>query len=240
MFFKLAMLVSRPFLAGEVESLRARIGSIIATIDAEDSSYSFYLAQKLLVSGEDRRASSHAGVDVVAIFRALFVRISSGRRQGGSTLEQQVVRVLTGAYEITLRRKFREALLALHVSRLIPKHRFPQVYLMIGYFGTGLVGYKCVEQHLRRQGLVDHVELCAAIVARLKYPEPRVMSERRWQQLNLRSMHLVRLYHEHSKSGVYDFLELPPIRLGEPISSWTGTSSETYGVQGCVENVGQS
>src|SRR5262245_21594087 len=57
------------------------------------------IAQRLLVSGEDHRHVLHPGVDPIAICRATWRCIYRGKREGASTIEQQVVRVISGRYE---------------------------------------------------------------------------------------------------------------------------------------------
>jgi len=61
---------------------------------------------------EDRRFFAHRGVELRAPARAV-KRVCLGKRMGAvSTIDQQVVRICTGRYERTLRRKVRESVLA--------------------------------------------------------------------------------------------------------------------------------
>lgn len=121
---------------------------------------------KTLVVAEDHRNALHYGVDPFAILRAFKVRLFEGRRQGASTIEQQLVRTLTGRYEKTPRRKIREQILAVMVASYFTKKQLSRCYLLVAYYGVGLVGVV---------GLKKLVELncgCAneAIIAHLKYP----------------------------------------------------------------------
>lgn len=56
-----------------------------------------------LFVAEDHRNHSHYGVDPVAIVRALVMRFFYGKKQGASTVEQQLVRTITQRYEKTPR-----------------------------------------------------------------------------------------------------------------------------------------
>lgn len=164
------------------------------------------IVQQLLVSGEDHRHGRHPGYDLVAIGRALWRRASRGSHEGASTIEQQIVRVLTGRYERTLRRKVREILLASLVTSHFQKHLLPALYLTIGYYGWRMNGY---QEACRRLCLATSIPLteAAMLVARLKYPEPRVVPPTRVHQIRLRARHLAELHHRHLNDGTYIHLQ---------------------------------
>ena len=163
------------------------------------------IAQLLLVSGEDHRHSRHPGYDLIAIARALWRRLH-GVREGASTIDQQVVRVLTGRYDRTLARKVREILLATLVARHFPKAALPALYLEIAYYGWHMNGFAQACARLREDPASMTLGEAAAIVARLKYPEPRSCSSARHFEIQRRSRHLLALYERHLTQGVYDHL----------------------------------
>ncbi len=66
----------------------------------------------LLVLGEDHRNRYHIGFDIIAITRAIYRRVTTGLKEGASTIEQQLVRVITADYSMTFSRKLKEILLA--------------------------------------------------------------------------------------------------------------------------------
>jgi membrane peptidoglycan carboxypeptidase len=78
-----------------------------------------------LLTVEDRRFYQHGGVDLRATCRAILHGLAGGRWTGASTIEQQLVRTLTGRYQRTLRRKLGEMLLACLVYRTVPKQDVP-------------------------------------------------------------------------------------------------------------------
>lgn len=164
------------------------------------------LAQKLLISGEDHRFFRHYGVDFIAIARALWRRIVWGQREGASTIEMQTVRILTGRYERTLRRKLKEILLATLISRVIPKDELPAIHLRIAYFGWKMNGFKQACQRLTVSPSAMPLHQAAALVARLKYPEPRVPSPERVQDISNRCSHLQMLYSKHWEQTAYSSL----------------------------------
>lgn len=183
------------------------------------------VAQKLLVTGEDRRHGLHSGFDVRAIARALWRWVTSRRREGASTIEQQLVRVLTGRYERSLVRKIREILLASLVAEAFPKHALPSVYLRVGYYGWRMNGFEQACGRLGLPGASLSLRDAASLVARLKYPEPRTPPPFRTEQIRCREDYLTRLYRHHLEDGTYDHLE--PVKIGKAVhgrSPAVGTS----------------
>ena len=160
-------------------------------------------AQCLLVSGEDHRHRRHPGFDVIAICRALWRGLFLGLPEGASTIEQQIVRVLSNRYERTLSRKVREVLLATLVQEVVPKASMPAIYLEIGYFGWRMNGFQQACARLGQNPAALSVDQAASLVARLKYPQPRECPPARWQQIARRTGHLQALYSRHLLDGTY-------------------------------------
>ena len=166
------------------------------------------VAQQLLVSGEDHRHRWHAGVDPVAICRVCWKRFVYGSLEGGSTIEQQLVRTITGRYERTVRRKLKEIVLATLVCCWFSKRVSPAVYLAIAYYGWRMNGFP---QACERLGLTPRsigLNAAASLVARLKYPEPSRMSLGKARQIRRRRDHLLALYRRHIHAGVYEHLNV--------------------------------
>jgi membrane carboxypeptidase/penicillin-binding protein len=168
--------------------------------------------QQLLISGEDHRHFRHVGIDIISIGRAIWRRLMGISIEGASTIEQQIVRVITEDFDRTFRRKFREILLALLVSDAIPKMMLPRIYLHIGYYGWRMQGLKCAYKRMRLIGGKVTLNQAAAIVARLKYPEPRYPSDMRREKIKMRQKHLLRLHKIHLESGVYEPTQYKTIR----------------------------
>jgi membrane peptidoglycan carboxypeptidase len=161
------------------------------------------LAQQLLISGEDHRFFSHGGIDLIAVCRAAWRGIAFPRREGASTIEMQVVRVVSGRYDRTFWRKVREMALATLVTQVIPKQALPAIYLRLGYFGWRMNGFAAACRHIgRRPESLTPMET-ARLVARLKYPQPRDASPQRWQQIDMRARHLLLLHMRHHQDRTY-------------------------------------
>ena len=125
-----------------------------------------------LIAAEDHRNAIHPGVDPISILRAIYVRWRFGAVQGASTVEQQFVRVVSGRYERTLARKVYEQALAICVSRRRTKVQIANAYLMVAYYGSGIVGIDGLRSRLGDDLWSSDTGRIRAMIARLKYPEP--------------------------------------------------------------------
>ena len=91
---------------------------------------------RAVLSIEDRRYYTHEGVDPRSIMRAATNNIfGSGRIQGGSTITQQVVKNFYLTPQKSLRRKAKEAIMALMMEQKYDKHQILEFYLNDVYMG---------------------------------------------------------------------------------------------------------
>src|SRR5919109_1871280 len=94
-----------------------------------------------VIATEDRRFYSHFGVDPIGIARAVWQNYRRGRIvEGGSTITQQLTKVLFLTPDKSLERKIKEAVLALELERRYSKDRILEMYLNQVYFGNGAYG----------------------------------------------------------------------------------------------------
>lgn len=95
---------------------------------------------KMILVLEDRRFFSHPGFDLFSILRAAIVTLLRGKGGGASTIEQQLVRTITGYRQRTLTRKINEIRLAYRVSQCYSKMRILRAYEELAYFGENVQG----------------------------------------------------------------------------------------------------
>ncbi|MDM1380893.1 MULTISPECIES: biosynthetic peptidoglycan transglycosylase [Myroides] len=147
---------------------------------------------QVLIIGEDRRFYKHKGYDLKAIIRVIYKRIISNKKEGGSTIEQQLVRVLTNDYSPTLKRKIKEIYLATKLSNKLKKKEIALFYLFIAYYGTNYQGLELILKKFNKTlNSVLTLDICAEIIARLKYPEPRTVSENKMKLINKRKLYIL-------------------------------------------------
>lgn len=99
----------------------------------------------LLVQGfvavEDRRFEQHTGVDYQGVLRAIANNIiARDVVEGGSTITQQLARIVFLNQEQSITRKLREALLAQKMERQMSKDEILERYLNLVYLGSGAYG----------------------------------------------------------------------------------------------------
>jgi penicillin-binding protein 1A len=100
-----------------------------------------------VVATEDRRFYSHWGVDPIGIARAIVQNYRRGRIvEGGSTITQQLAKVLFLTPDRSLERKLKEAVLAVELERRYPKDRILEMYLNQIYFGHGAYGVEAASR----------------------------------------------------------------------------------------------
>jgi membrane peptidoglycan carboxypeptidase len=146
-----------------------------------------------LILAEDRRFRDHWGVDVLGLVRAAVHSIAGRGLEGASTIEQQLVRTLTGHTQRTIGRKVREMLLASRIRTILSKYEIATMYLHIAYFGWKMNGYAaaCRRHRIPLSGSISMHD-AAELISRLKYPEPRVASAPRIHLIRQRSEHILR------------------------------------------------
>ncbi|MBN2720238.1 MAG: PBP1A family penicillin-binding protein, partial [Proteobacteria bacterium] len=100
-----------------------------------------------VIAVEDARFYQHFGLDIKGILRALWKDIRSLEAvEGGSTLTQQLSKVLFLTPEKTMLRKIREAILAVNIERRYSKEEILTLYLNQIYFGEGAYGVEAAAQ----------------------------------------------------------------------------------------------
>ena len=185
------------------EQLRSRL-LVEYELVKVDKTNNFKTLSKLLISGEDHRFYYHIGFDFIAIIRAIRNRIFYHKVEGASTIEQQLVRVLTNDFDRTFKRKIQEIFLSTTISSIIPKSAIPKIYLNVAYYGADMNG---LNQIFSKLGIINReaisIEQAAEIVSRIKYPQPCKQSQKRLTQIEIRKQHLIKLYYKHQNQKYF-------------------------------------
>jgi monofunctional glycosyltransferase len=163
-------LTSRILLFLGLFGLRDDLRKCLAVVDeSPEIPHHFFIT---LVAAEDHRNAMHPGVDPISIIRVLFIFLRTGKVQGASTIEQQLVRTVLQRYEITFKRKFREQLIAVAFLRKRTKQQIASAYLCNAYYGFKLEGLSALQIICKPTLESASQENIARLISRLKYPEP--------------------------------------------------------------------
>jgi penicillin-binding protein 1C len=93
------------------------------------------------IAAEDRRFEQHDGIDPIAIARAVVhdvVRLRAA--EGGSTITQQVAKMLLGNPPRTIASKVREAVIALRIEHRYTKPQILALYVNLAPYGEQTIG----------------------------------------------------------------------------------------------------
>jgi penicillin-binding protein 1A len=104
------------------------------------------LMQQALLAVEDTRFREHSGIDPKGMARAVLAMLTGGKRQGGSTITQQLVRTMLLTREFTAERKAKEIMLALKVEEALPKDRILEIYMNEIFLGQRAYGFAAAAQ----------------------------------------------------------------------------------------------
>ena len=143
----------KPVTIGQNSFVYAADGSLLGAIPAERNRQPIRLSRmsrwlpRATVAIEDRRFYEHGGLDPTGIARAVWANIQARELvQGGSTITQQLVRNLYISRERTVRRKLKEACLAIKLNQRWSKRQILTTYLNRVYFGSLAYGAEAAAQ----------------------------------------------------------------------------------------------
>ena len=128
--------------------LLSQEGQLLASRIAEDEQWRFpemdsvpHRMKACIVQFEDKRFTSHFGVDFKALLRALYLNTKQGEIvSGGSTLTMQLMRLNQNNSKRNYWNKLREVLASIKVELKMDKEEILKKYLSHAPFGGNIVG----------------------------------------------------------------------------------------------------
>ncbi len=103
--------------------------------------------KKAVLAIEDQRFYHHPGVDILGILRAIYKNVIKGEVvEGGSTITQQLAKMLFLKPEKTIKRKIKEAIISAQIEKRYTKEEILGMYLNQAYFGTRAYGIEAASQ----------------------------------------------------------------------------------------------
>jgi penicillin-binding protein 1A len=95
-----------------------------------------------LLAIEDIRFYEHMGVDPYRLAGAIIKNVTTGTKEGASTITQQLVKNLFLSKEQTYTRKMSEWMMALEVERFYTKQQILEMYMNYVFLGAGSYGFE--------------------------------------------------------------------------------------------------
>lgn len=103
--------------------------------------------KQAFISIEDVRFYNHPGIDIVGIMRAFYKDIKAQSIvQGGSTLTQQLAKMLFLKPDRSIKRKLKELVLSIQIEKQYTKDEILGLYLNQAYFGARAYGIEAAAQ----------------------------------------------------------------------------------------------
>ncbi len=184
-----------------------------------------YMVNALLAT-EDPRFFQHTGIDYRGILRAALKNIIAVRvSQGGSTITQQLTKVVFLSPERKFKRKIKEIILARRLEKELTKDEILELYLNKVYFGHGAYGVQMASKTYFGKNIWEVNQAEAALLAGLPkspaayspYSDIDLTKLRQWHVLK-RMVAEGYLTEEKSKT-IYDQpLNLENLRTQEDIA----------------------
>ncbi|MFP4155147.1 MAG: penicillin-binding protein 1B [Halothiobacillaceae bacterium] len=147
-----------------------------------------------LLAVEDRQFYEHSGLNPLAILRAAFTNLVTGRTvQGGSTITQQLAKNLFLSAERTYRRKAAEAIIAIILEARYGKEEILEAYLNEIYLGQdgarAIHGFGLAAEFYFGRPVaeldIDQIALLVGMVKGASFYNPRRNPERALERRNV-------------------------------------------------------
>jgi len=156
-----------------------------------------YLQQAVVVS-EDKEFYTHSGVSIRGLIRAIIVDLLHlEKKQGGSTITQQVAELLFLSPERTINKKIKKIYIAIKLEKFFTKQQILEMYLNLIYWGHGTYGAEAASQYYFGKSASELTIPEAALLAGI-IPAPENLSPYKNPEkaLALRNIVIEKLYQE--------------------------------------------
>lgn len=124
---------------------------------------------------EDNQFLEHSGFSFTGLVRAFVKNVTGGRRQGGSTITQQLVKNYFLSSERTYKRKINELFFSILLESKFSKDQILEMYVNIIYMGQNgpfqVIGFPAASQYYFQKNVSDlQLAECATLAAVLNGP----------------------------------------------------------------------
>jgi len=155
------------------------------------------IMKQAILAAEDERFYQHGGVDALGVLRAAYSNLlGGGKRQGASTITQQVARNFFLSAEKTYTRKLYEALLSFKIEQNLSKDQILELYINQIFLGQRAYGFGAAAQIYFGKPLRDLTVAEAAMLAGLPKAPSAYNPVVNPKRARLRQQYVLRRMHE--------------------------------------------
>ncbi len=171
-----------------------------------------------LIAVEDYRFYDHIGIDPYRILGAVLKNITTGRKEGASTITQQLAKNLFLYKDQTYTRKINEWMVALQIERFYTKRQILEMYMNYVFLGAGSYGFEAGARTYFGKSLkdlsLDEAALLAAIPKSPEYSPTRSM-EKALERRNIVLDQMGKYYPEKYSAAQIAEAKSKPIKLAD-------------------------
>jgi penicillin-binding protein 1A len=180
------------------------------------------MMKKAVLAIEDERFYEHRGVDYFGIARAALNNLTSSRRQGASTITQQVARNFFLSSEQTYKRKLYEVLLAWKIEQHLTKDQILEIYMNQIYLGQRAFGFSSAAQIYYGKLLSDISLAEAAMLAGLPKAPSTYNPVVNPKRATIRQQYILKRMHElgYISTAEYDASRKEEIKIKQHSSGF--------------------
>jgi penicillin-binding protein 1A len=155
------------------------------------------IMKQAILAAEDERFYQHSGVDAQGVARALLSNLfGGGKRQGASTITQQVAKNFFLSSEKTYTRKLYEALLSFKIENNLSKDQIFELYINQIFLGQRAYGFGAASQIYFGKPLKELSIAEAAMLAGLPKAPSAFNPVVNPKRASLRQQYVLRRMHE--------------------------------------------
>jgi monofunctional glycosyltransferase len=187
------------------------------------------VAREVILVSEDASFYSHNGFDWFEVRNSFLQNVERlGFFRGGSTITQQLAKNLFLEGRKNLGRKVKEAILTIHLERILSKNQIFERYLNVVQFGEKIFGIKQASRHYFQKHPSELNILESAFLAYL-LPNPKLYSQvfKKGSLTPYAESRIKDLIRRMGRFKKLDELEVKQAQAMVSLFPWTGLSIES-------------
>src|ERR1044071_8726275 len=171
-----------------------------------------------LLAIEDYRFRDHIGIDPYRIVGAVFKNITTGSKEGASTITQQLAKNLFLYKDQTLTRKVNEWMVSLQIERFYTKRQILEMYMNYVFLGAGAYGFEAGARTYFGKSLkelnLEEAALLAAVPKSPEYSPTRNMEKARMRR-DIVLDQMAKYFPEKYSQAEVNAAKAKPIKLAD-------------------------